>query len=57
MFVAIDNGKSENNSLETHKTIWVDVEKVEQVLSYESLKTSWRAVKKDIFNLLEDNKV
>ena len=43
--MAYDNGKSDNDSTDTHDLVWVDFEKVEDTLSYESLKTLWRNIK------------
>ena len=54
MFVAKDIGKSDNSSLDTHDVCWVDFDKVEEVLSYKSLKKEWKKVKKII--LREINK-
>lgn len=51
MFVAIDKGKSDNTSTDTHDTFWFDIDEVEDKLSYESLKNSWLKVKDKIKNL------
>ncbi len=53
MYVAIDTGNSDNTSTDTHDLVWTNFEDVENKLSYESLKKNWRAVKKDIANLLK----
>ncbi len=45
MYVAIDQGKSDNDSVDTHYTFWVNIDKVEQTLSYEGLKKHWLEVK------------
>lgn len=50
-FIAIDNGKSNNSSLDTHDLIWTSVEDVEDKLSYDSLKNIWREVKEQILNI------
>ena len=52
MFIALDNGLSKNDSEDTHELCWTKFEKVEERLSYESLKTTWRAVKQNIEALL-----
>lgn len=44
MFVAIDKGHSDNDSWDTHDTYFVDVDKVEEKLTYEDLKQSWESV-------------
>lgn len=53
MYVAVDTGKSDNDSTDTHDLVWVDFENVEEKLSYDSLKKNWQAVKNDIENLLK----
>lgn len=53
MYIAIDNGKSNNNCKDTHKTYWIPFDKVEQKLSYPSLKNTWNCVKDRIFELLK----
>lgn len=44
MFVAIDKGHSDNDSWDTHDTYFIDVDKVEEKLTYEDLKQSWKNV-------------
>ena len=44
MFVAIDKGHSDNDSWDTHDTYFVDVDKVEEKLTYEDLKQSWKSI-------------
>lgn len=44
MFVAIDKGLSDNDSWDTHDTYFIDVDKVEEKLTYEDLKQSWKSV-------------
>lgn len=51
MYVAIDIGKSQNSSTDTHTLVWVDFEEVEQKLSYQSLKNYWLEVKEKIKKL------
>ncbi len=48
MYVALDTGHSDNTSIETHELIWVDVDRVEDTLSFQSNKEVWRALKKYI---------
>jgi len=52
-FIAIDNGKSDNTSLDTHDLIWTEFEEVENVLSYNSLKNVWRQVKGMVAKILK----
>ncbi len=52
MFVAIDKGHSDNDSWDTHDTYFIDVDKVEEKLTYEDLKQSWKSVLPKIKKLL-----
>ena len=53
MFFSIDNGVSDNDSTDTHATHFVDFDKVEQTLSYPSLKKTWNDVKDTIKSIIE----
>ena len=53
MFFALDNGSSDNDCTDTHTTHFVDFDKVEQTLSYPSLKKTWNDVKDTIKAILE----
>lgn len=44
MFVAIDKGHSDNDSWDTHDTYFIDIDKVEEKLTYEDLKQSWKSI-------------
>lgn len=52
-FIAIDNGKSNNNSLDTHELIWTEYEDVENKLSYDSLKKIWKEIKEIVSKILK----
>ena len=52
MFLAIDNGKSDNDSTDTHTLVWVDIDKVEDVLTYPSLKKVWGNFKENVYKLI-----
>ena len=54
MFFAIDKGKSANDSTDTHDVIWTPLNKVEDTLSYDSLKNTWRSVQDTIIKIIED---
>ena len=41
MYVALDIGKSDNDSWDTHDLIWTDFDKVDDTLSYENLRQIW----------------
>lgn len=51
MYIAVDMGKSDNTSDDTHPTFWIDINEVEEKLSYPGLKTSWLIAKK----IIEEN--
>jgi len=51
-FIAIDKGKSDNSSTDTHDLIWVEFDKVEETLSYDSLKKIWNGVKEKVSEIL-----
>ena len=53
MYLAEDVGKSDNASLDTHDLIWVNVDDVEEKLSYESLKLMWNVFKNDIIKYFD----
>lgn len=53
MFFAIDNGKSNNKSEDSHDTLWIPFEEVEGKLSYQNLKDTWNNVKDKIKILLK----
>lgn len=57
MFFAIDKGPSDNQSEDTHDIIWTPVDKVLELLSYDSLKNTWKASKNTIIEILEDNSI
>ena len=55
MFIAIDGGKSDNDSTDTHEVVWTPFEDVENVLTYPSLKVSWGDVKENIKKVMDNN--
>lgn len=56
-YLAIDIGKSNNTSSETHELKWVDVEDVENKLTYDNLKEMWNVVKPKILNLIKNTSI
>ena len=54
MYIALDNGPSDNDSEDTHDHIWITYENVEETLSNESLKNIWRKVKDIVRKLISD---
>lgn len=53
MFFAIDKGKSDNQSEDTHEVVWTSFDNVEATLSYDSLKNTWNSVKGTIIKIVE----
>lgn len=47
-YIATDKGKSNNTSTDTHELVWIDFDKVEEKLSYDSLKSIWKKAKSQI---------
>lgn len=52
MFFAIDKGESDNQCEDTHDIIWTPFDKVYDILSYGSLKSTWNYVKDIITEIL-----
>lgn len=55
-FIACDNGKSDNDSLEVHDLIWVEYDKVDNILTYDSQKELWNNIKESVRKYIEDEK-
>lgn len=55
MFFAVDKGASDNQCEDTHDIIWTPFAKVEETLSYDSLKNTWNSVKDTVIEILEKN--
>lgn len=53
MYFALDKGKSNNMSEDTHDIIWTKIDKVEEKLSYDNLKNTWNSVKDKILEIIE----
>ena len=51
-FLVIDNGKSNNTSLETHDLIWVSYDEVAEKLSFDNLKEVWNQSKELVLEIL-----
>ena len=52
MFVATDEGPSDNTSTDTHDLVWTPIDEVVGKLSYDSLKKSWQKVLPEILKIL-----
>lgn len=55
-YIALDTGKSDNSSTDTHDLIWTSYEEVYETLSYESLKKIWNEVKEEVYEILNNDK-
>lgn len=55
-YIAIDNGKSNNDSLDTHDLIWTSFDNVEKTLSYDSLRKIWLQTKEIALKIMDDKK-
>jgi len=53
-FLVKDNGHSSNTSTEVHELVWVDFDKVEETLTYKTLKDMWVGVKDLVKKYLEE---
>ena len=53
-YLAIDNGHSDNGSLEVHELVWIEPNKVYDTLTFDSLKQVWINVKDEVNNILND---
>ena len=51
-YIGIDDGISDNTSLDTHTLIWKDYDEVEELLTYRNLKSIWNSVKDIIYKLM-----
>jgi hypothetical protein len=47
---------SDNDSTDTHDLVWVDYGKVEEMLSYVSLKKLWNNIKKEVLEYINNEK-
>ena len=54
MYIAIDQGKSDNDSTDTHEFKWIDIDQVLNILSYDSLKKDFQKVLPEIKNILKN---
>lgn len=54
MYLAIDNGASDNDSTDTHDLVWTPLDEVEDKLSYPSLKVVWNYFKSHVYNIVKN---
>ena len=57
MYITIDDGPTNKNVSEKDKEVlkWTNFEDVENILSYDNLKSLWLQIKEPIFSILENN--
>ena len=53
-YFAMDGGKSDNTSLDTHETHWVKFDDVEHILTYQSHKDLWNKVRDKLYKYIAD---
>ena len=51
-YIGIDDGVSDNDSLDTHELVWVDYDSVINLLTYDSSKETWNLVKDVVLNIM-----
>lgn len=51
-YIAIDDGHSDNTSLEVHELVWMNPNDVYDTLTFDSLRIMWSSIKKDIIKEL-----
>ena len=54
-YLGMDNGKSDNDSTDTHDVVWTSFNDVEDTLSYESLKKLWNNIKVKVEEYIEND--
>ena len=52
-YIAVDRGKSDNKSTDTHDVHWIKFEDVEDRLTYQNLKNTWRQIRPIIEKLIK----
>lgn len=55
MYVAIDDGVSDNDCEDTHTMFWIPFDKVEEMLSYDNLKNTWKENKTRVYEIMNKN--
>ena len=53
MYLALDTGASNNTSEDTHDLVWVDLEKVIDILTYDSLKQVWKKAYQQLLTIID----
>ena len=53
-YLVRDNGKSNNDSTDTHDLVWTPFDQVEEILTHKSLKKLWNNIKDKVEPYLED---
>ncbi len=56
MYIAWDNGHSDNDSTDTHDLMWIDFDQVENKLTYPSLVKTWRVNASKIHRLINKSR-
>ncbi len=54
MYIAIDEGKSDNTSTDTHEFKWIPINEVIDILTYDSLKKDFKEVLPEIEKIINE---
>lgn len=57
MYIAIDEGKSDNDSTDTHEFKWIPIDNAIDILTYDSLKKDFNEVLPEIRKIIEKNNI
>lgn len=53
-YLALDDGNSDNDSLEVHELVWIDPNKVYETLTFNSLKKVWIHIQNEVESILDN---
>ncbi len=57
MYIAIDEGKSDNDSTDTHEFKWIPIDNAIDILTYDSLKKDFNEVLPEIRKIIEKSNI
>lgn len=53
-YLALDDGNSDNDSLEVHELVWIEPNKVYETLTFNSLKKVWIHIQNEVESILDN---
>lgn len=53
-YLALDDGNSDNDSLEVHELVWIEPNKVYETLTFNSLKKVWIHIQNEVGSILDN---